>query len=407
MTRLLEQLDKWQAQMQRTLFFSSLYETLRKFLPIIIISVLFQLFIDIFLTSNSFFALVFHWELFRIWPPANHLANMTSLFLKHLILPLFAYFFASQLENRRGVHDSLLPLVNFIVIWLLFSNNLFVRYSGQNILLVSLIVFSLTRILNKIAALHQHTLAKYLYSLLFLLVMTAVIFALISVEHLPSNFIVSSSQWLNDTFINQWSGRFIGVFCLTILASILLWLGLPVPAALLKPNFSLLSTAHNLNASLDKSVFNIPNLLSLYTLYDSFAIFGGVSMGLALVIALLIRSHGPIKRLTKIALIPSLLDNNQILNFALPLFFNPLFLLPAILSPIFGITLTAIALKLRWLAPSVYELPRYTPNILTAFLSSNGDWRTIVLVLVILMIGVLTYLPFVDHWLKGAGSEII
>ncbi|MDI4584537.1 PTS sugar transporter subunit IIC [Oenococcus sp. UCMA 14587] len=395
-------LGNLQKRMEKTLFFSSFYISLKNFLPIIVLSVFLQLFINIFLTSNSFFLTVFHLKFFAFLEPLNRIATFADISFRRLLMPLFAYFLSNQIENQKGINRPLIAISNFIVIWLFSNNQFLLQGSGQNLLLVSLIVFILTLVMIKISNLHKTSTGQG-YLLSFCLFVITCFFV---ITNIFSNFqFVNAGQWFNDNLISDLSTNFYGVALLTVCASLLLWMGLPLPSCLRQTSFSLPATVNNLGASLDKKTSTIPNPLSLHTLYDSFAVFGGVSMSLALIIVLLIRSKHSQKKLAQIALIPSLLNNNQILNFGLPFFLNPLLLIPAILAPLSGILLSGLALKLNLINPAVYQLPKNTPNIFTAFLSSNGDWRTILLVLLILGIGVLIYLPFVNRLLKGAGNE--
>lgn len=396
-------LGNLQKRMEKTLFFSSFYISLKNFLPIIVLSVFLQLFINIFLTPNSFFLTVFHLKFFAFLEPLNRLATFADISFRRLLMPLFAYFFSNQIENQKGINLPLIALSNFIVIWLFSNNQFLLQGSGQNLLPVSLIVFALTILMIKISNWHKASSISQRYLLSFCILIIACVFA---ITNIFSNFqFVNAGQWLNDNLISDLSTNFYGVALLTVCASLLLWMGLPLPSCLRQTSFSLPAAVNNLGASLDKKTSTIPNPLSLHTLYDSFAVFGGVSMSLALIIVLLIRSKNSQKKLAQIALIPSLLNNNQILNFGLPFFLNPLLLIPAILAPLSGILLSGLALKLNLINPAVYQLPKNTPNIFTAFLSSNGDWRTILLVLLILGISFLIYLPFVNRLLEGTKNE--
>ena len=62
--------------------------------------------------------------------------------------------------------------------------------------------------------------------------------------------------------------------------------------------------------------------------------------------------------------------------------------------------LGAICLSLGFLKPAIYDVPAGTPNLLFGFLASNGDWRYLLVVGVILVVSAGIYYPFVRKILK-------
>ncbi|MFT8878788.1 MAG: PTS transporter subunit EIIC [Oenococcus sp.] len=404
---LLTQLEHWQNAMNKVSFFAAFYAALKKMLPFVVVTVFFHLFVSIFLTQPGFFLTVFNIKLPAfLQAPAIELSQL-DFYLTRLLLPLFAFFYAEHLMEPLD-HDNrhdLIPLVNFIVTFLLFSNDFLFQASGQNLLVVAAVTFVLTRCMQLLIR-HPSTFNRQLLIMFCLLCLVS---AALAAAYLLKNHqfaqTVNLGQWFNDRFVYLLSTNFAGVLLLAITASLFLWLGLPVPLALTRNTFSLPAAIGNLNASLDNKVSTVPNVLSLHTLYDAFAVFGGVSMSFALILLLLLKGRAQSKKMAKIALLPSLFNSNQILAFALPIFFNPLLLLPAVLAPLAAVSISAIALKMNLVNPAVYQLPQRTPSLFVAFLSSGADWRNLLLVVINLAVGMLIYFPFVNRWLERDRDE--
>ena len=127
--------------------------------------------------------------------------------------------------------------------------------------------------------------------------------------------------------------------------------------------------------------------------------FGGVGLILALAIAVFIesrrRSYPPYRRLALWTMIPIIFDQNLPFLLGLPVILQPILLLPMVVTTLIAEGLGALCLQLGWLGPSVYTVPNGTPSLLFGFLASNGDWRYLLVTLVILVLSVLIYLPFV------------
>lgn len=407
LTSLLTQLARWQNAMNRLSFFAAFYAALKKMLPFVVVTVFFHLLVSVFLTPSGFFLTVFNMKLPAFFQtPAIELSQL-DFYLTRLLLPFFAFFYAEYLmqgfDHFNG--HNFIPLVNFIVIFLLFSNDFLFQASGQNLLAVALITFVLTRSMQLLIR-HQDTFNR---QLLIVFCLLCLISAALATAYFLKNHqfaqMANLGQLFNDRFVYLLSTNFAGVLLLTVVASLFLWLGLPVPQALTRNTFSLPAAISNLNASLDNKISTVPNVLSLHTLYDAFAVFGGVSMGLAVILLLVIKGNAQAKKMAKTALLPSLFNSNQILAFALPIFFNPFLLLPAILAPLAAVLISAIALKLNLVNPAVYQLPQRTPSLLVAFLSSGADWRNLLLVMIDLATGMLIYFPFLNRWLEEDHNE--
>ncbi|MDD4508807.1 MAG: PTS transporter subunit EIIC [Eubacteriaceae bacterium] len=138
----------------------------------------------------------------------------------------------------------------------------------------------------------------------------------------------------------------------------------------------------------------IPHIMNV-SLVTSFGLIGGSGCTLCLMIATLIfGKYKPTKDIVKMAAVPGVFNINEPIIFGYPIVFNMALMLPFILLPVIGISLAYFATSIGLVNPCVVLTPWTTPVFVSGFLATGGDWRAIVLQLVIVIIGVFLYLPF-------------
>lgn len=69
-------------------------------------------------------------------------------------------------------------------------------------------------------------------------------------------------------------------------------------------------------------------------------------------------------------------------------------MIPFVLVPLLGGTLAYFATALGLVNRIVVMLPWTTPPILSGYLATGGDWRASLLQIIIIVMGVFIYLPF-------------
>ncbi|ENN8794233.1 PTS sugar transporter subunit IIC [Listeria monocytogenes] len=111
----------------------------------------------------------------------------------------------------------------------------------------------------------------------------------------------------------------------------------------------------------------IPHIINM-AFKDTFAVMGGSGNTIGLLIAIFI--------------------------FGLPIVFNPLLIIPFVLAPIFSLTTAYYATAAGWINHVVVQTPWTTPPIISGFLATGGDWRASVLQVIIIVVTVFIYLPF-------------
>lgn len=84
--------------------------------------------------------------------------------------------------------------------------------------------------------------------------------------------------------------------------------------------------------------------------------------------------------------------------FGLPIILNSLLLIPFILSGVWCTTVAWTVVSAGWVTVPYVMIPMITPPILSGFLATGGDWRSIPLSVVILAGAVLIWYPFIKAW---------
>ena len=91
---------------------------------------------------------------------------------------------------------------------------------------------------------------------------------------------------------------------------------------------------------------------------------------------------------------PGLFNINEPVIFGLPIVFNPFLIVPFVIAPVFSLLTAYFATSVGLINHVVVQIPWTTPPVISAFLATGGDWRAAVLQLVIIIITIFIYLPF-------------
>ncbi|AEM77855.1 PTS sugar transporter subunit IIC [Thermoanaerobacter wiegelii] len=138
----------------------------------------------------------------------------------------------------------------------------------------------------------------------------------------------------------------------------------------------------------------------VYPFYSFYLSIGGCGATLGLAIMLLRAKSAHLRNIGKVALIPAIFNINEPLIFGVPLMLNPVMFIPFVFAQgIIGV-LAYIAHLLGWVRPMFIIPPWTAPAPVGAFLATGGDWRSIILVIVLTVIATLIYWPFLKVYDK-------
>ena len=138
-----------------------------------------------------------------------------------------------------------------------------------------------------------------------------------------------------------------------------------------------------------------PTAIVSRTFLDTFALIGGCGTALSLFIAMLLFEKRKESRaiLGTVAL-PILFNVNEPLVFGLPIIFNPILVIPFMVTPLVSITIAYLATVIGFMPITTTEVAWTTPIFISGY-ASTGSWRGVFVQLIIVVVGVLIYAPFV------------
>lgn len=152
----------------------------------------------------------------------------------------------------------------------------------------------------------------------------------------------------------------------------------------------------------------IPNIINV-AFVPAFGMMGGSGSTIALIIATLLFGRNKATRtICKMSAAPGCFNINEPVIFGYSIVYNITMIIPFVLLPAIGIIIAYAATALNFMNECVVYIPWTTPPLLSGYLATGGDFRAVIVQLVIIVVGVLLYLPFVkinDRVLSKAASE--
>ncbi|MEG0258472.1 MAG: PTS sugar transporter subunit IIC [Lysinibacillus sp.] len=129
---------------------------------------------------------------------------------------------------------------------------------------------------------------------------------------------------------------------------------------------------------------------------DAFVNMGGSGTTIALIIAifLIARNNKQYNTVGKLSAGPGLFNINEPLLFGLPIVLNPVLFVPFILTPMVNVSIAYFATKWGLVPAATIAAPWTTPPVINGFLVTQS-WQGAVLSIVLIIVGICIYLPFV------------
>lgn len=138
-----------------------------------------------------------------------------------------------------------------------------------------------------------------------------------------------------------------------------------------------------------------PNIVTQAFL-DAYVYMGGGGTIICLVIALMIfAKKKDERRIAEIGGVAAVFNISEPIMFGLPVVFNPIYAIPFCIVPLMATIVAYFATSLHLVAPTYISIPWVTPPIISGYLATAGDIRASILQIVIIVLGVLIYSPFV------------
>lgn len=135
--------------------------------------------------------------------------------------------------------------------------------------------------------------------------------------------------------------------------------------------------------------------LNVYTTpFKSFvAAIGGCGATLGLAIMLLKCKSKQLKNMGKVSILPSIFNINEPLVFGLPIFLNPLLIIPFMITPAVNIVIGWFVTSIGLVNTAVVNAPWTAPAPLAYFISTL-DFKAFILVILLIILDAAIYYPF-------------
>ena len=142
----------------------------------------------------------------------------------------------------------------------------------------------------------------------------------------------------------------------------------------------------------------LPTHIFSKSFIDTFLLMGGCGAGFSLIIALLLFGKKKnLKQIAKVSLIPAIFNVNETLLFGIPIVLNRTFFIPFVLVPLVNLILSYLATVVGFLPVISTQVEWTVPVLLSGYLAT-GSIRGAVFQVILLIIGVLIYRPFVIRY---------
>lgn len=141
----------------------------------------------------------------------------------------------------------------------------------------------------------------------------------------------------------------------------------------------------------------LPTELFSKTFLDTFAFIGGCGATLCLILALfIVAKKSNNKKLAKVASFTVFFNINELILFGLPVIFNPIMVIPFLLTPI---VLTLISSFAMWIGfvPYVTQSVEWIVPIGLSGYQATGSLAGSILQIINLLVGTLLYIPFIKY----------
>lgn len=137
------------------------------------------------------------------------------------------------------------------------------------------------------------------------------------------------------------------------------------------------------------------------TFFHHFVLVGGCGTAICLLVAVAIFSKRKINRnLSKIATVPMLFNVDEIMVFGYPIIYNPYLLAPFLATPVVAYCISYFAMKFGFVPMIIRDVEWTTPIILSGY-KATGSMCGAILQIVIVVVGVIIYMPFVKMYDKS------
>lgn len=148
----------------------------------------------------------------------------------------------------------------------------------------------------------------------------------------------------------------------------------------------------SVNAAAQAAGQALPHVFTV-SFWCYFGIIGGLGNCLALGLLCLRSKNKEVKTIGKLGIVPAFFGISEPITFGLPIMLNPLMFVPSIVTSIVNVVISYLLMSANIIGRTYAMLSYNMPSIFGAFFST-GDWKASVLIVVLIVLDMLIYYPF-------------
>ncbi len=407
-----EKLIKWAMWFNCLSFVQIFRETMIMLFPVALIGTIVWIISDNLLASKGFLANVFY---IQQWLPERQffktLFNDATMITVGLIAS-YAAFVSAIMTTRRYRRENLIAGVCAMISYILIfyhsvrgSQTLETRYFGAGWLIIGSIVGYVIGLifvkwgyhftLSDIRLGSRKLMARVLRNLKPFTISFSGAFILHTLYAIWRTFNLDAITTQNiSSLIGRHSNYFLNI-TLSFFNTLLVWLGFAEPVNITNDAYSN-EVRNNLIYALTHKSFAVPYPFTPSSLYNGFANFGGIGVTLALVIGILwVGRQNNQQEIAKLSVFPAIFNHGLPILFGSRVFLNPVYVFPFILLPIANMLIASVFIFIHAIPPIVYPVPNGTPGILIPFIGTGGDWRALLISVLLVIMDIIIYIPFI------------
>jgi len=144
-----------------------------------------------------------------------------------------------------------------------------------------------------------------------------------------------------------------------------------------------------------------PNIITM-PFWDVYMSIGGSGLTIGLLTAVMLATRRKeMREIAKLSFGPGIFNINEPLIFGTPIVLNPILIPPFIIAPLVNGVIAWVATSAGLVNKVTVNAPWTLPGPIGAFLATGGDWRAIVLNILLIVLSILIYYPFVKIYDKN------
>lgn len=407
-----EKLIKWAMWFNRLSFVEIFRETMIMLFPVALIGTIVWIISDNLLAPNGFLANVLY---IRQWFPERQFFR--ALFNDATMITVgrlasYAAFVSAIMTTRRYRRENLIAGICAMISYVLIfyhsvrgGQTLETRYFGAGWLIIgSLVGYVIGLIfvkwgyhftLSDIRLGSRKLMARVLRNLKPFTISFSGAFILHTLYAVWRTFNLDAITTQNiSSLIGRHSNYFLNI-TLSFFNTLLVWLGFAEPVNITNDAYSN-EVRNNLIYALTHKSFAVPYPFTPSSLYNGFANFGGIGVTLALVIGILwVGRQNNQQEIAKLSVFPAIFNHGLPILFGSRVFLNPVYVFPFILLPIANMLIASVFIFIHAIPPIVYPVPNGTPGILIPFIGTGGDWRALLILILLVIMDIIIYIPFI------------